>query len=284
MRAARAAAFVLSLTTCASAGKLDGQRVLVTGGGRGIGRAISLFCASEGARVAILSRSKTELEEVAATAVERGTAHGVEWWLADVTDSEAVDRVVREVSSSLGAIDLLINNAGASCSKGPLHEQSAEDFRALLDLNVVAVMSVSSAVLRHSMLGRGRGQIINISSKAGKVGITNMGPYVASKFALEGLTATLAAELSNKGILVNSISPGMVDTKAFPKAPGRPGVRTADSVADGLLHIMSSGRTGHYLHVDEFDAAVAAGAPDAALKPIDEPAFKAPAVCAATEN
>ena len=155
-------------------------------------------------------------------AVESGAAHKVECRLADVTDEASVDEAVRDIASAFGGIDILINNAGAGCSKGPLHEQSAEAFRALLDLNVVAVMSTSSAVLRHAMLGQGKGHIINISSKAGKVGLANMGPYVASKFALEGLTATLAAELAETEIQVNSISPGMVDTKAFPKAPGRP--------------------------------------------------------------
>ena len=125
------------------------------------------------------------------------------------------------------------------------------------------------------MLQRGEGRIINVSSRAGKLGIASMGPYVATKFAVEGLTATLAAELAKEapGILVNSISPGMVDTAAFPKAPGRPGVRSAESIRDGFLHVLSSGRTGHYLHVDEWDMAVAAGQPDAALKPINELTF-----------
>jgi NAD(P)-dependent dehydrogenase (short-subunit alcohol dehydrogenase family) len=199
----------------------------------------------------------------------------------DVTDENQVDSAIQELASLLGGIDILINNAGAGCSKGPMHEQSAESLRKLLDLNVVAVASVSGAVLRHAMLGQGKGHIINISSKAGKVGLAGMGPYVASKFALEGLTATLAAELTGTGISVNSISPGMVDTKAFPKAPGRPGVRTAESVADGLLHILASGQTGKYLHVDEFDQAREAGVPDAALKQIDEPQFDPGSSCAA---
>ena len=264
---------LLALVPATMGSRLEGQRVVVTGGGRGIGRAISLLCASEGARVAILSRSATELEEVASAAMDRGAVHEVVYKVADVTNDEQVDVAIKDVSEIFGGIDILINNAGMGCSKGPMHEQSSDAFRSLLDLNVVAVASVTNAVLRHAMLSQGKGDIINISSKAGKVGLPNMGPYVASKFALEGLTATFAAELASTGIRVNSISPGMVDTKAFPKAPGRPGVRTAESVADGLLHVLGSGRTGVYLHVDEFDAAVAAGTPDSALKAIDEPAF-----------
>ena len=100
---------------------------------------------------------------------------------------------------------------------------------------------------------------------------------VASKFAVEGLTATLAAEAraGSTGVRVNSISPGMVDTASFPKAPGRPGVRTAESVRDGLLYLLlgSGDASGTYLHVDEYDQALAAAKPEAALKPIDEEAF-----------
>ena len=166
-----------------------------------------------------------------------------------------------------------VQRFGAGCAKGPLHEQSPKAFRELLELNVVSLLSVSSAVLRHAMLAQGRGHIINISSRAGKMGLPGMGPYVASKFAVEGLTATLAAELDDKGILVNSISPGMVDTRSFPKAPGRPGVRSAESIRDGLLFVLESTVSGHYLHVDEYDAAVAAGKPHSALKKIDEPVF-----------
>ena len=155
---------------------------------------------------------------------------------ADVTDEGAIEEAVASIAEEMGGIDVLINNAGGACSKGPLHEQSAADFRSLLDLNVVSVMLVSSAVLRNSMLQQKSGHIINISSRAGKLGLPSMGPYVASKFAVEGLTATLAAELQTGGIRVNSISPGMVDTQSFPKAPGRPGVRTAESILS-LIHI-----------------------------------------------
>ena len=255
---------------------LEGQRIVVTGGGRGIGRAIALICADEGAQVAVLARSVDELQAVAAEGASRG-ARTMLTRVADVTDESAVEAAIKSIAEEMGGIDVCINNAGGGCKKGPLHEQSAADLRALLDLNVVSVMLVSSAVMRHAMLRQGKGHIINISSKAGKVGLPTMGPYVASKFALEGLTATLAAEAqaAGGGIRVNSISPGMVDTKAFPKAPGRPGVRTAESIRDGLLYLLvgCGESSGNYLHVDEFDEAVAAGTPAAALKAIDETPF-----------
>eukprot|EP00622_Pseudochattonella_farcimen_P001718 FR736485.1.p3 GENE.FR736485.1~~FR736485.1.p3 ORF type:complete len:108 (+),score=13.78 FR736485.1:1-324(+) len=105
-----------------------------------------------------------------------------------------------------------------------------------------------------------------------------MGTYVASKFAVEGLTATQAAELKEFNVRVNSISPGMVDTKSFPKAPNKKGVRPPDGAALGIDLLLfgggSEGVSGHYVRVDELDAVVAAGKePESALKRIDEPDF-----------
>ena len=255
---------------------LTGQRVLVTGGGRGIGRAIAIACAQEGAsHVALLARSEGELQEVADAICKAGAQALVR--TVDITEQTLVNEVIAGLAGTMGGIDVLINNAGNSCSKGLLHEQSTEEFKTLLELNVVAMMGVTSSVLRHAMLPQRAGRIINISSRAGKLGIALMGPYVASKFAVEGLTATLAEELraETPKILVNSLSPGMVDTRAFPKAPGRPGVRSAESVRDGLLAVLQSGSSGTYLHVDEYDAASEAGAPERAFKPINEPTFDA---------
>jgi 3-oxoacyl-[acyl-carrier protein] reductase len=270
---------LLSLADSA-ASRLSGQSVLVTGGGRGIGRAIALFCAEVGARVAILARTLPELQAVSEEAKQQ---HGAEMYTitADVTAEHEVEAAVAAVAAELGGVDILVNNAGGASTKAPLHEQSSADVRALLELNVVGVHAVSSAVLRHCMLPAKRGRIINISSRAGKVGLPNMGPYVASKFAVEGLTASMAAELREAGVTVNSISPGMVDTRSFPKAPGRPGVRSAESVKDGFFALLESGRSGVYLHVDELDEAAAAGQPDAALKPIDEPTFSVEQACEA---
>jgi 3-oxoacyl-[acyl-carrier protein] reductase len=257
--------------TCA--GRLAGQRVLVTGAGRGIGRAIALTCGQEGATVAISSWTVSELEETSEAMTNTGSSD-VYMYVADVTNREQVEKMVESVVAKMDCIDILINNAGgAQSSKGPSHTLDSDDLKRLLDLNVVSVHMVTSAVLRHSMMETG-GRIINISSRAGKVGLANYSFYCATKFALEGLTATLAEELRDKNILVNSLSPGMVDTKSFPKPQGRKGVRTAESVRDGLLVLLESEVTGHYLHVDELDQARERGLDDsAALKPINEPPF-----------
>jgi len=285
MKSAALALLAALLAPRVAALRLDGQRVVVTGGGRGIGKALALLCAEEGAHVAILARSREELAAVVDEAAARGVPTPLRMYTADVTDEASVEAAVAALVDEMGGVDILLNNAGNSCRKGPLHEQSVADFRSLLDLNVVSVLIVSSAVMRHAMLRQGKGAIINISSRAGKVGLPNMAPYVASKFAVEGLTATLAAEAREHGIRVNSLSPGMVDTRSFPKAPGRPGVRTAESIRDGLFFLLLGGEggagdtadggvSGVYLHVDEFDEAVAAGRPETALKSIDERPFE----------
>lgn len=254
-------------------GRLAGQRVLVTGAGRGIGRAIALLCEREGAKVAISSRTLSELEETSGMMTSADSSN-VYMYVADVTNKEQVETMVKSVVDKFGGIDILINNAGgAQRSKGPSETLDSDDLRRLLDLNVVSVHMVTSAVLRQSMLQTG-GRIVNISSRAGKIGLADYSFYCATKFALEGLTASLAEELRDKNILVNSLSPGMVNTKSFPKPEGRKGVRTAESVREGLLVLLESGMTGYYLHVDELDEARERGLGDsAALKPIREPVF-----------
>lgn len=131
--------------------------------------------------------------------------------------------------------------------------------------------TLSSAVLKHGMLPAGSGKIVNISSRAGKVGLPNYSLYCASKFALEGMTAALAEEVKDKGIEVNTLSPGMVNTRSFPKPEGRKGVRSAESVADSLFALLEGGVSGHYIHADELDEAREKGLEDkVALKPIRE--------------
>jgi 3-oxoacyl-[acyl-carrier protein] reductase len=272
---------------------LEGKRVLVTGGGRGIGRAIARVCDSQGARVALVSRTLGQLEEVSHALTNPSLA-----LVADVTSPEQVRSAVDRVVEAWGGIDLLVNNAGISqAAKGAFDTLDSRDLMRVLETNVVSVHIVSSTVVQRAMAhsaecepddkvgtsssssssrSRGGCQIVNISSRAGKVGLGSYSFYSASKFALEGLTASMAEELKDRGIRVNSLSPGMVDTASFPKPPGRPGVRTAESVEDGFLAIVEAegALTGHYLHADELDAVRAKGLPDsAAFKPINEPTF-----------
>lgn len=304
--------------------QLQGKRVLVTGAGRGIGRAIALICHQEGARVAITSRTPSELKETIALARTRAaqmttpsssptttgpcttdtdTVSTMAMYVTDVKKKSEVERMVQAIVDDWGGIDIAVNNAGGSQGpKGTVDEldDDGQIFRNLLQLNVVGVHLVTSAVVRLAMkddhndednsnVGGSvvRGQVLNISSKAGKVGFPNMSFYVASKFALEGMTSSWSKELKDRKICVNSLSPGMVDTKSFPKPPGKPGVRSAESIRDCLLFALrlstttsttgsSSGMdfTGHYVHADELDLVREKGIPDVtAWKPIDETPF-----------
>jgi len=256
------------------------------------GRGIALILHSEGAKVAISSRTKAELEETISLA-NAGTDNNdtqsscpspsmmsrtMSMHVADVTKKDDVENMVQDIVREWGGLDILINNAGGSQSpKGPVDGlDDSEAFTRLLQLNVVAPHLVTNAVCRLAMKENGR--ILNISSKAGKVGLQNYSFYVASKHALEGMTSSWSKELKDRNIIVNSMSPGMVDTKSFPKPPGKKGVRTPESIRDCLLFSLTSGIefTGHYIHVDEFDMVVGKhglSAATQAWKPIDEAPF-----------
>lgn len=257
---------------------LEGQRVLVTGAGRGIGRAMAQICREEGARVAICARSLQELQETSDR--NNNNTHLYDSMLkipCDVTNEEQVEAMVQEIVRQWGGVDILINNAGGGqAAKGGIETLQSSDLRSLLDLNVVSVHTVTSAVLRYCSDNNSLRSIVNVSSRAGKMGLAGNAFYCASKFALEGYSATLAEELKERNCAVNTISPGMVDTQSFPKPTGLPGIRTPESIRDGLLLLLQQdcSITGHYLHVDELDEARAKGLPDtAALKRINEPMF-----------
>ena len=202
--------FSASIVAMSCSGRLANQRVLITGAGRGIGRAIALVCRREGARVAIVARTRSELEETASLAASCSDESGSSMTsvhVADVTNASQVEDAVDSIVREWGGIDILVNNAGGSQTrKAPLWDLSSDDLRGIVDLNVVGVHLVSSAVLRRHMLPAGNGRIVNISSRAGKVGLQNYSHYCASKFALEGLTAALAEEVKDKGIEVNTVS------------------------------------------------------------------------------
>jgi 3-oxoacyl-[acyl-carrier protein] reductase len=243
------------------------KRVLITGAGRGIGQAMAVICSQHGAKVAICSRTESELQETASKLQSQVSMH-----VADVTNQHHVETLIKSIVQQWGGLDILINNAGrGQSSKGGFETLDSDELLQIMNLNVVAVHRVSKAALPHMEEGA---CIINVSSRAGKIGLPNMSFYVASKFALEGLTASMAQELKKKRIRVNSISPGMVSTQSFPKSVDQPGVRTPESVHDGLFVVVESSVTGHYLHVDELDACRARNLPDSlALKPIHEPTF-----------
>jgi len=185
--------------------RLDGKIALVTGAGRGIGRAVALAFAAAGAELVLVSRTKSELDEIAREIIAGGgRARSLPF---DVTHSAAA----RDAFADLGRLDILVNNAGVNRPQ-PFLEVDEPTLDLLLGLNVRAAFIVAQAAAR-LMVDQGGGVIVNMSSQMGHVGSElNRTVYVMSKHAVEGLTKAMAVELAPKGVRVVSIAPTFVTT------------------------------------------------------------------------
>jgi NAD(P)-dependent dehydrogenase (short-subunit alcohol dehydrogenase family) len=184
------------------------KTVLITGGSRGLGLVMAREFAREGARLAICARDEQELEQ-ARIDLER---FGVDVMTVpcDVTDRQSVAEMVAAVNGRLGAIDVLVNNAGV-IQVGPIEVMTAEDFEQAMQAHFWGPLNTIMAVLPF-MRKKKAGRIVNISSIGGKVSVPHLVPYSASKFALVGLSKGLRAELMKDGILVTTICPGLMRT------------------------------------------------------------------------
>ncbi len=179
-------------------------RVLITAGASGIGAAIASAFASANARVHICDCDAGALERALAA------KEGITGTLADISDPEAVDQLFAEVRSTLGGLDVLVNNAGIAGPIAPVEEIAPDEWRRTLAVNLDGQFLCARRAVP-LLKAAGGGCIVNISSAAGFVGCPNRTPYVASKWAVIGLTKTLAMELGTFGIRVNAVCPGLVE-------------------------------------------------------------------------
>src|SRR6266566_6585658 len=185
---------------------IQNQVAVVTGAGRGIGRAIAVELGKLGARVALAARSRSELEDTARTIGSAATVCPT-----DVRKKEELQRLFEQVSAGIGPVDILVNAAGIAVF-GPVLEFGDEDFDNLIETNLRGIFFACRFVLP-SMIQRKSGHIINIASIAGKVGSANRAVYCASKFGVVGFTESLAEEVRQHGIRVSVVCPGSTDTQ-----------------------------------------------------------------------
>ena len=217
-------------------GRLDERTALVTGGARGIGRAIARRFTEEGARVCVADLDGDAASETAAGLP--GEAFGV---ALDVSDREAVDRVVGEVAGRFGGLEILVNNAGVT-RDNLLFKMTDEEWASVIDVHLAGAFYCSRAAQRH-MVDAGYGRIVNISSTSA-LGNRGQANYSTAKAGIQGFTKTLAAELGRFGITANAVAPGFIETEMTRATAARMGFDDFEEFVDLRAKDIPVGRSG----------------------------------------
>ena len=226
---------------------LAGHHAVVTGGGRGIGRAIAAALAGAGANVTITGRTEAPLKE----AVSAG--HAKSFQIADVTDAKAVQAAFQRAEAADGPISILIANAGAAQSV-PFHKTSPEDFRRMYEINTLGVVHAAQAVLK-GMVERKFGRIVAVASVAGLKGFPYVSAYVAAKHATIGLVRSLALETAKTGVTVNALCPGYTDTNLVDDSLDKIAKTTGRSREEALAALLKDSPLGRLITPQEVAAA-----------------------------
>jgi NAD(P)-dependent dehydrogenase (short-subunit alcohol dehydrogenase family) len=243
--------------------RLDGKRALVTGGGRGIGRASAVAMAESGAEVVVASRTSAQLDEtVDQIRAQGGKATSI---VCDISDPAAVRELNERLMEDNGKIDILVNNAAISPIVKGIEKVEPEEWAQILDVNVNATFGVIRTV-GPSMLEQGSGCVVNVSSIAAVRALPRLAPYAASKAALAAMTRSMAIEWARSGVRVNAVAPAYIETEMTAAVNERPRLRQSvvdrtpmgrwgqpEEVAWAVVFLASEAAsyvTGHTLFVD----------------------------------
>ncbi len=232
--------------------QLRGRIALVTGAGRGLGRAIALEIARQGADLALCARSAAELEDVARLCREIG--HRALVQAGDLNDPDFRRHLITRIEHELGAVDILVNNAGLAPS-APLERTDDDLWGRTFALNLEAPFHLARLVKR-GMIERGYGRIVNIASTAGLKGYAYTSAYTASKHGLIGLTRALSRELAPRGVTVNAVCPGFADTKIAADAIDNIARKTGRSAEEARSFLVTENPLGRLVRPEEVAAAV----------------------------
>src|SRR5712692_167123 len=227
---------------------LAGKHAFVTGGGRGIGRAVAAALAGAGATVTVIGRTEAPLRETVAAGAAAGCG------IADVTDVVEIKRQVAAAEAACGPIAILINNAG-SVESGPFTKADPSVFHTMWNVHLMGAVYATQAVLP-GMIERGFGRIVNVASTAGLKGYAYVTAYCAAKHALVGLTRALAAETATRGVTVNAVCPGFADTELLRDSIDRVVEKTGRARSDVLAEYLHDSPIGRLIRPEEVAAAV----------------------------